>query len=98
VNLQHVDAFFADIPGVLDAAGFLMPGELDFPEVWVAVVLSQPIEATAIQTDCLKQLGFILAPSQMIQVRAIPRTLTGKVKRHEMTEKLKKLLATQPEQ
>lgn len=96
VNLQHVDAFFADISGVVDAAGFLMPGELDYPEVWIAVVLSRPIEATAIQKDCLKQLGFVLAPSQMIQVRSIPRTSTGKIKRHEMTAKVKELLAAHP--
>jgi len=93
VNLQKVDVFFSEIPGVLDAAAFLMRGEFDYPDVWVAVVLKEDINTTALQKRALDELGYFLAPSKMIQVKTIPRTDTGKIKRHQITELLEKTLS-----
>lgn len=92
VNLQKVDVFFSEIPEILDAAAFLMRGEFDYPDVWVAVVLKKEIDPTDLQEKALNQLGYILAPSKMIQVKSIPRTITGKIKRHQITAMLEKAL------
>lgn len=90
VNLQKVDSFFSEIPGILDAAAFLVRGEFDYPDVWVAVVLNKEIDPNDLQEKALNQLGYILAPSKMIQVKSIPRTITGKIKRHQITAMLEK--------
>jgi len=89
-NLKHVDDFFLANPQVEDAAAFLMPGELDFPEVWVAVVTRAKLDAKKLEQSALASLGNLLAPTRIVLVRFIPRTPTGKIRRQEMSAQMSK--------
>lgn len=90
-GLQQIDNFFSNQPGIADAAAFLVTGEMGLDEVWVAVVLDNPIDGKALEREALEKLGYHRAPSRVVQVRAIPRTVSGKIRRQEMSNMIKKL-------
>lgn len=92
LDLRRVDDFFLSQPAIEDAAAFLMPGELGYQEVWVAVVTRQPLQAQNLGPAALARLGYLLAPARMIEVRHIPRTPTGKIRRQEMTVQMMKVM------
>lgn len=89
-SLKQVDEFFLANQQVEDAAAFLMPGELDFPEVWVAVVTRAKLDAKKLEQSALASLGNLLAPTRIVLVRFIPRTPTGKIRRQEMSAQMSK--------
>ena len=89
-SLKQVDDFFLANSQIEDAAAFLMPGELDFPEVWVAVVTRAKLDAKKLEQSALASLGNLLAPTRIVLVRFIPRTPTGKIRRQEMSAQMSK--------
>lgn len=89
-NLKHVDDFFIANSHIEDAAAFLMTGEMDFPEVWVAVVTRYKLDAKKLEQSALASLGNLLAPTRIVLVRFIPRTPTGKIRRQEMSAQMSK--------
>ncbi len=92
VNLTVIDDFFLNQEGISDAASFLLEDNLDYPEIWVAVVVPQDYDLFLLMNLAINKLGHIGAFKRIIPVAVIPRTYSGKPQRSLMSQKVKELL------
>lgn len=92
INLTMIDDFFLNQADISDAASFLLEDDLDYPEIWVAVVVSKEYDLVSLMNIALNKLGHISALKRIVPVSVIPRTYSGKPQRSLMSQKVKELL------
>jgi len=72
---------------IADAAAFGVMGASGVPEVWLAIVVRQPVEADALIGWCEERLPEVPI-DRVIEVAAIPRNGMGKVERAKLKAQL----------
>jgi len=95
VNPDEVEKMLAAFGGMKDlaVAGVSDDGANGGEEIMVAALLPEEgveIDLDALDAHCVKHLERFKVPGRYVLVSSIPRTTTGKLKRAELTEVLKK--------
>ncbi|MEU4154189.1 type I polyketide synthase [Streptomyces sp. NPDC026659] len=87
VHPSEVEAVLRRLPGVADAAVAGRPHPL-FGEVPVAYLVAAPggkaLDRAAILTACRAELSAFKVPTDLYEVERVPRTASGKVRRHAL--------------
>lgn len=89
VNPEDIDAVLAAHTGVAEAGAFVLTGEEGQEVLAVALVLRAGAEIGEVRNHARAQLG-PLAPIQYFPVSSLPRTVTGKLRRAELSEQFSK--------
>ena len=77
------------LPNVKDVAVFGVPDKDGLDRIWAAVVSENWVDESGIRQVIAARLPD-RTPDRIVQVDAIPRTETGKVKRAELRERFSK--------
>ncbi len=81
VSARSVEAALLEMPGVTDAAAFMVEDALGVPTLWAAVVGPERLAREAIEAFCRERLRDSF-PRAVVQVPALPRNEAGKVRRN----------------
>ncbi len=84
VNPEDIDAELASHPNVIEAGAFVFPGEEGAEALAIAMVLREGTSLDDIRDHARVKLG-PLAPTQYFVVLSLPRTITGKLRRAELS-------------
>ena len=80
ISAHAVEAALLGLPDVSDAAAFGVPDRLGLVQLWAAIVAARPIGAAELNAFCAARLPG-QAPCMILQMTALPRTETGKVRK-----------------
>ncbi|MEW2134234.1 type I polyketide synthase [Streptomyces sp. NPDC005435] len=98
VHPSEVEAVLRRLPGVADAAVAGRPHPL-FGEVPVAYVVAAPggeaLDRAAILAACRAELSAFKVPTDLYEVERVPRTASGKVRRHALAELSRRALGAE---
>ena len=89
VNPEDIDAVLMAHPAVLEAGAFVSVGAEGGERLAVAAVLRDASQAEEVRQHAQEQLG-PLAPQRYFIVPSLPRTITGKLLRAELTAQFSK--------
>lgn len=92
VSLEELERRIREVPGVEDAACVAVADQLRGETIVAAVVTPSTIKPATYRQHLDLYFSPMVLPSRWLTVPAIPRTATGKIVRHAMTE----LLAATP--
>ncbi|MFI5775146.1 SDR family NAD(P)-dependent oxidoreductase, partial [Streptomyces sp. NPDC051658] len=94
IHPQEIEAAVLGLPGVRDAAAAGRPHPVlgDVPALYI-VPDADGVDADAVLAACRERLSYFKVPEEIYRVDAIPRTMSGKVKRTSLTEAPAELLA-----
>ena len=80
LSARAIEEALLGLPGVTEAAAFAVPDARGLDQPWAAIVAQVPIAAADIGRVCAAaQTGAV--PRTVLQMRALPRTATGKVRK-----------------
>jgi len=85
VSPQAIEAVVLAFPGVTEVAAFGAPDADGIMQIWTAIVLRDPIDRDRLRALCKTSLGYA-APIGFIELPALPRTESGKVRREELVK------------
>ncbi len=91
VNPEDIDAVLSTNAAVAEAGTFVFRGEEGQEALAVALVLRAGAEIGEVRNHALAQLG-PLAPARYFPVSSLPRTITGKLRRAELSEQFSRHL------
>ncbi|WP_218107733.1 AMP-binding protein, partial [Streptomyces sp. MnatMP-M27] len=94
IHPRDIEAVALELPGVRDAAaaGKQHPVLGEIPALYL-VPDADGVDAEAVLAACREKLSYFKVPEEIYRVDAIPRTLSGKVKRAALTEAPAELLS-----
>jgi len=81
-----LDEIISSLADIRDAGVCSVPGDKGLEELWVAVVAERPIDLAALKRSIEASLPMPL--DRLFQIEEIPRTDLGKIRRHELRERL----------
>ena len=84
INPEDVEGAMAFHPGVMESGAFLFSAEEGGELLAIAVLLREGYRIEDIRSHAIQKLG-PLAPAHYFVVQSLPRTLTGKLRRTELT-------------
>jgi acyl-coenzyme A synthetase/AMP-(fatty) acid ligase len=84
INPEDIDAVLAEHDAVAEAGAFVFNGEEGQEVLAAAIVLRDPVKLADVKAHALARLG-PLAPSRYFTASALPRTVTGKLRRIELS-------------
>lgn len=84
VNPEDIDASLAAHPGVVEVGAFVLTGEEGHEMLAAALVLRENAKIDGIRSHAHAKLG-PLAPARYFIVPSLPRTITGKLRRSELS-------------
>jgi acyl-CoA synthetase (AMP-forming)/AMP-acid ligase II len=87
INLLEIDEVLAAIPGVADAAAAAFPNRWVDEEIGAVVVrdATSPLDEASLMAHCRQHLPFAEIPKAIVFVEEVPRTVTGKIRRGELS-------------
>ncbi|MDP3619381.1 MAG: class I adenylate-forming enzyme family protein [Ramlibacter sp.] len=88
VDPVPLEQFLCDLPGVQDAAVFVVEGAVGAERLTAAIVCTGEMDAVELQRACAARFGYGRTPKAYAQLRAIPRNDTGKIMRARLAEQL----------
>ena len=89
INPEDIDQVLAAHPSVLEAGAFVLANSEGRELLASALVLRDVAHAEAVRQHAQQKLG-PLAPKQYFIVASLPRTITGKLRRAELTAQFSK--------
>ena len=89
INPEDIDQVLAAHPSVLEAGAFVLANSEGRESLASALVLRDVAHAEAVRQHAQHKLG-PLAPKQYFIVASLPRTITGKLRRAELTAQFSK--------
>ncbi|MYX61511.1 SDR family NAD(P)-dependent oxidoreductase, partial [Streptomyces sp. SID8382] len=94
IHPRDIEAVALELPGVRDAAaaGKQHPVLGEIPALYLVPDVDG-VDAEAVLAACREKLSYFKVPEEIYRVDAIPRTLSGKVKRAALTEAPAELLS-----
>ncbi|MEV5729086.1 type I polyketide synthase [Streptomyces pharetrae] len=97
IHPSEVEAVLRRLPGVADAAVAGRPHPV-FGEVPVGYLVPRPsggvLDRGAILAACRAELSAVKVPAELYEVEDIPRTASGKVRRHALADRPARTLGT----
>lgn len=94
VHPHIIEQALLKLPTVLEAAAFGVPDASGVIRVQAAIVARAPIEQAVLSAFCQRALG-PLAPVGILQMKALPRNVNGKVLRERLVDVAMHLMAEQ---
>jgi acyl-CoA synthetase (AMP-forming)/AMP-acid ligase II len=86
VSLEEMDRVLRKLPHVTDAACVTVPHALLGEQIVAAVVLSQPVEDSALRGGVAEVFAAAVMPARFVRLERLPRTQTGKILRAKLAE------------
>lgn len=83
IQPAETEGVLLEVPTILEAAVFAVPGPEGTPRLLAAVVVGEGYDEQAALSHCRARLGQ-RAPYRLLRVRQLPRNAAGKVLRHEL--------------
>ena len=81
---EIIDAAIKRHPAILDCAAFLLPMKDGGVCLAAAIMTAQPVDLIDLLNWCAAQE---IGVRQLFNVSELPRTTTGKIKRHELAQR-----------
>jgi len=95
IDPARVEAQALVFSGIQDAAGCSVPGAHGVDEFALAFVGDVGVDVAALSASLRAAFGDS-APTLYVRVAALPRTATGKIRRHELTAQLVRIASIDP--
>jgi acyl-CoA synthetase (AMP-forming)/AMP-acid ligase II len=88
VSLEEMDRALCQHPGVDDAACVSVPDPVLGEAIVAAVSVTDGFDEAALRETLARQFPIAVLPRRFVRLASIPRTSTGKLRRHQLAEQL----------
>jgi acyl-coenzyme A synthetase/AMP-(fatty) acid ligase len=94
INPQIIEDAVLMNPDISEAAAFSRTSPVSgMTEIWVAIVVTKPVNGEALRTACRERLGPAKTPEFILQVKELPRNENGKILRTRLVKEAAAVMA-----